>query len=163
MLGPILFLIYINDIKESSKLQFYLFADDISTSFCRENPEMIEKIYNNELTKVSNWLAANKLSLNVSKSIFVLYNSTRKKLMASVTLKINDGNIEEKPYTKYLNVSIDKKFDLAQNTMVPVLKKFPTSFSLSIKNFCCSLVFCESFQQLITFNEVSESVDGLQI
>ena len=47
--------------------------------------------------------------------------------------------------------------------MVPVLKKFPTSFSLSAKNFCFSLVFCEDFQYLIGFNEVSESVDGLQI
>ena len=47
--------------------------------------------------------------------------------------------------------------------MVPALKKFPTSFSLLAKNFCFSLVFYESFQYLITFNEVSESVDGLQI
>ena len=48
-------------------------------------------------------------------------------------------------------------------TVVPVLKKFPTSFSLSVKIFCFSLVFCENFQYLITFNEVSESADGLQI
>ena len=109
VLGPILFLIYINDIKESSEqLQFYLFADDTSTLFCHDNPEMIEKIYNNELTKVSNWLTANKLSLNVSKSNFVLFNSTRKKLMSNVTLKINGENIKEKPYTKYLGVLLDK-------------------------------------------------------
>ena len=42
-------------------------------------------------------------------------------------------------------------------------KKFPTSFSLLVKNFCFSLVFCENFQYLITFNEVSKSADGLQI
>ena len=47
--------------------------------------------------------------------------------------------------------------------MVPVLKTFPTSFSLSVKNFCLGLVFGENFQYLITFKEVSESVDGLQI
>ena len=109
VLGPILFLIYINDIKEFSEhLQFCLFADDTSTRFCHENPEMIEKIYNNEVIKVSNWLTANKLSLNVSKSYFVLFNSTRKKLMTNVKLKINDENIEEKPYTKYLGVLIEK-------------------------------------------------------
>ena len=109
VLGPILFLIDINDIKESSEhLQFYLFADDTNTLFCHENPEMIEKIYNNELTKVSDWLTANKLSLNVSNSNFVLFNSTRKKLINNVRLKINDENIEGKPYTKYLGVLIDK-------------------------------------------------------
>ena len=48
-------------------------------------------------------------------------------------------------------------------TMVPVLTKFLTSFSLSAKNFCFSLGFCEDFQYLITFKEVSESVDGLDI
>ena len=42
-------------------------------------------------------------------------------------------------------------------------KKFPTSFSVSANNFCFSLVFCENFQYLISFNEVSESVDGLEI
>ena len=47
--------------------------------------------------------------------------------------------------------------------MVPVLKKFPTSFSLSVKRFCFSLDFSENFQYLITFNEVPESVHGLQI
>ena len=47
--------------------------------------------------------------------------------------------------------------------MVPLLKKFPTSFSLLAKKFCFSLDFCENFQYLITFNEVSQSVDGLQI
>ena len=53
--------------------------------------------------------------------------------------------------------------NLVVHTMVPVLKKFPTSFSFLVKNFCFSLVFCENFQYLITFNEASESVDGLQI
>ena len=62
VLGPILFLLYINDIKESSKiLDFFLFADNISTLFCHEDIRCIEKIYNEELQKVSEWLIANKL------------------------------------------------------------------------------------------------------
>ena len=47
--------------------------------------------------------------------------------------------------------------------MVPVLKKISTSFSLLVKNFCFNLVLCENLQYLITFNEISESVDGFQI
>ena len=46
---------------------------------------------------------------------------------------------------------------------VPVLKQFSTSFSLLAKKFLFQLVSCENFQSLITFNEVSGSVDGLQI
>ena len=47
--------------------------------------------------------------------------------------------------------------------MVPVLRKFATSFSLLVKNFCFHLVSCENFQLLITSSEFSESFDGLQI
>ena len=47
--------------------------------------------------------------------------------------------------------------------MVPFLRKFPTSFSLSVKSFCFSFVFRENFQSLIAFNEASESDDGSKI
>ena len=108
--GPILFLIYINDIKESSNvLQFYLFADDTSTLFCHEDPTMIERVYNTELNKISDWLAANRLSLNVSKSNVVLFNSSRKKTKIKIELKINKEIILEKEFTKYLAVFIDNK------------------------------------------------------
>ena len=54
ILGPILFLLYINDIKNSSKiLNFFLFADDTSTLLINKKVEEIEKIYNEELRHVS--------------------------------------------------------------------------------------------------------------
>ena len=69
ILGPILFLIYINDIKNSSKiLKFFLFADDTSTLLTSKNIQEIENIYNKELSAVAEWLNANKLTLNVKKS-----------------------------------------------------------------------------------------------
>ena len=58
--------------------------------------------------------------------------------------------------------SLEKNFPLHYGPSLE--KNFPLhNFSLSAKNFCFSLVFCENFQYLITFNEVSECVDGLQI
>ena len=54
ILGPILFLLYINGIKNSSKIsKFFLFADDTSTLLINKNVEEIEKIYNEELRNVS--------------------------------------------------------------------------------------------------------------
>ena len=47
--------------------------------------------------------------------------------------------------------------------MVPVLKKIPISFSLLVKTSVLACFFCGNFHCLVTFNEVSESVDGLQI
>ena len=74
ILGPLLFLLYINDISESShKLDFYLFADDTTIFISDTNPTRLEQTLNTELALVSKWLIANKLSLNVGKSNVLLF------------------------------------------------------------------------------------------
>ena len=66
VLGPLLFLLYINDISESSKvLKFFLFADDTTVYYSDKTNSGTEDLLNRELSKVSVWLAANKLRLNV--------------------------------------------------------------------------------------------------
>ena len=62
VLGPLLFLLYINDIPLSSDiLNFRLFADDTSLLYSHDNLSVLESTINTELIKVSNWLVANKL------------------------------------------------------------------------------------------------------
>ncbi len=62
-----------NDIYNSSiELNFCLFADDTSILFANKNLDLIEQTVNTQLTNVSEWLLANKLSLNVSKSNFLI-------------------------------------------------------------------------------------------
>ena len=69
VLGPLLFLVYINDIAISSNiLNFQLFADDTCIFYSHKNMATLESILNKELVNVSNWLIANKLSLNVDKT-----------------------------------------------------------------------------------------------
>ena len=64
ILGPILLLIYINDLPNSStKLSFYLFADDINIYFESESLNTLQKVVNKELRYVKKWLDANKLAL----------------------------------------------------------------------------------------------------
>ena len=66
VLGPLLFLIYINDISNSSnKLKFYLFADDTNLLYADKNLKSLESTVNAEISRVYNWLIANKLSLNI--------------------------------------------------------------------------------------------------
>ena len=72
MLGPLLFLLYINDIHHSSaKFSFYLFADDTSLLYADTDLKSLEKTVNSELLKVSDLLNANKLTLNARKSNFL--------------------------------------------------------------------------------------------
>ena len=74
VLGPLLFLIYINDIyKASNKLGFYLFADDTNLLCADRNIKSLESVVNVELlTDVCDWLSASKLSLNIKNTNFVL-------------------------------------------------------------------------------------------
>ena len=112
VLGPILFLLYINDIKESSKqLMFFLFADDTSTCLSGKNLNELETIYNTELKAISDWLIANKLPLNISKSNMILFRSPGLKPEKELNIKIDGEKIEEKESTKYLGLYIDKSLN----------------------------------------------------
>ena len=74
VLGPLLFLIYINDISNSSdKLRFYLFADDTYLLCADKNLKSLESAVNAEIFRVYNWLIANKFSLNIKNSNFVIF------------------------------------------------------------------------------------------
>ena len=114
MLGPLLFLIYINDIYKSSEiLQFRLFADDTSILPANKNLDALEQAGNSELGKVSEWLLANKLSLNVSKSNFLLISSC--KIDRIIKLNITNRDLKQENYAKYLGVIFDNKLNWKLN------------------------------------------------
>ena len=72
-LGPILFLIYINDISNSTDLNLLSFADD-TTIYCSEATlDDNRKKKTSELTKILDWLHANRLSLNINKTNFTIF------------------------------------------------------------------------------------------
>ena len=79
VLGPLLFLLYINDLPNiSNKLKFYLFADDTNIYFESDDLKQIERTVNKELKKLHEWLCLNRLSLNISKTNFVIFHDKRK-------------------------------------------------------------------------------------
>ena len=114
VLGPLLFLIYVNDIYQSSnKFSFHLFADDTNLIYSDKNPKTLESVVNEELLKVYDWLNANKLTLNIKKSNFVIFHLPQKKLNYQINIKIFDKkdnkyiSLERKEYVKYLGISLD--------------------------------------------------------
>ena len=110
ILGPLFFLLYINDIAESSDiLKFYLFADDTAIFLSHKDPKTLETIMNQELIKVSSWLIANKLSLNVKKSNALLFRTKNENSAPILNIKINESPIEEKQHAKYLGIILDHK------------------------------------------------------
>ena len=68
VLGPLLFLFYMKDIHKCSEiLSFILFADDTNAFYSDTNVKSLNQVLNNELIKVTEWLQANKLTLNIKK------------------------------------------------------------------------------------------------
>ena len=108
ILGPLLFIIYINDLPGISNLaKFILYADDaniIITGSCHEEVYSKARELSNELV---HWVNINGLSLNLKKTIYMTFGGTRK--TSNERFFIGDTEIEHKTETRFLGVIIDDK------------------------------------------------------
>ena len=102
ILGPLLFLIYINDmhtaIKNSSTFHF---ADDTYLKYSSTCENNLRKNMNEDLSFLFQWLCANRLSLNVAKTEFIIFKPARKNNKKRITLRLNGKTIFE---SKKLNI-----------------------------------------------------------
>ena len=103
VLGPLLFLIYINDLHVCIKYsKLNLFADNSSLLLKNASPKQLQKYINLDLKNLCNWLKANKISLYAGKTELVIFRHPNKKINFEFKIKINGKKIYESNYVKYL-------------------------------------------------------------
>ena len=149
ILGPLLFLVYINDFPNTSKVfNFLMYADDTTLYCCLEDIQSDNKkqVLNNEF-RVHSWLNANKLSLNVRKTKYMIFRKHKNNNIGELNLRISNDTIEHVNEFNFLGLHLNSK--LNWDTRVNIIEKrisravgiirklqliFPRTILLSIYN-----------------------------
>ena len=108
-MGPLLFIVYINDLCNVSDLLFkILYADDTCVLIRGRDLDHLIQTLNGELHLLSNWLKANKLSLNAQKTYFMVFHRARLK-KKNINIWFDNVTLTEVTSLKYLGLIIDNK------------------------------------------------------
>ena len=126
VLGPLFFLLYINDITNClQRSKATLFADDTSLLVHHKNLKILKENAESDLKNVYDWLLANRLSLSWEKTNFIIYHSPRNKVENLNELKVYEFTIKRIKCVKYLGMYIDEelKWDEHVNNLCSTLAK----------------------------------------
>ena len=114
VLGPLLFLIYINDLPLSTKLlNVILFADDTTLFASDTNIYNLRNNMNDDLQLVSEWLIANCLTLNITKTYYIIF--TTREVPNNLQIKIGQNILERHKSGKFLGVILDEKLTFKEH------------------------------------------------
>ena len=139
VLGPILFIIYINDIcNVSDVVKCVLFADDTNIFCSEKNDTDLQLTLNRELGKLFVWFSVNKLSLNLSKTNYILF--CNRSADTDLNICINTINVTRVQSSKFLGIIIDENLNWKPHIQ---LVKSKLSKTLSIIYKASKLINCE--------------------
>ena len=109
-LGPLFFLLFINDMKNcSDMLKFIQFADNTTLLFSSSDINYLNHILESEGNRVISWLNANKLIINLTKTNCMLFSNKRGE--PKINIKLNGTDIESKKEATFLGVIIDNNLN----------------------------------------------------
>ena len=114
ILGPILFIIYVNDLpKLNNDMTCLTYADDTAIIFKNKSSTHLQHTLNTSLEQISEWFHANFLSLNVSKTCTQHY--TTRSIQFQLDVRINNLPVKENENIRYLGVVIDKSLKFSKH------------------------------------------------
>ena len=126
VLGPLLFLIYINDLPNALVYSdAFIFADDTALLYSDKNLKRIRKRLNIDLKLLVHWLHTNKIGLNVDKTEAILFRSAKKKVDYDLKLKLNGKKLQLVTPVRYLGIVLDENLSWThhKNSLADKLRK----------------------------------------
>ena len=109
ILGPLLFLIYINDLPNCLHTVPRFFVDDTTLIFSSDNINNLQRLANSELHSVTEWMLTNSLTINPTKTISLLISPNYRKSSLNYSCFLNDDQIDASHYAKYLGIILDDR------------------------------------------------------
>ena len=154
MLGPLLFLLYINDIYTCTTNCPILFADDTCLLIQDSKLENLQVKITKEISTVTNWLNANKLTLNMSKSDIIVISPTSINTKSNVSTSYLQDLLPIKVVkeTKYLGITIDNELTFHNH-----IKQLATKLSKSVGIICKVKPFLSTKTLLLLYHSLFQS------
>ena len=132
VLGPILFLLYTNDLANASNFLTNLFADDTCLSLCHDKLRELELRCNIEAAKVDEWFKANRLTTNSKKASNFILSSHSKTRNANFNIRMGEVALRRVTSVKYLGVILDENISWTEQ-MIYLSKKLSCSAGIFSK------------------------------
>lgn len=104
ILGPILFIIYINEILKNTAINIYSYADDMVILQSGKTWGEAQDKMNSSLSIIGDWLSTNQLSLNIKKSVYMAFSSNNKNIPIDLNIQLNNVKLDRVYEHKYLGV-----------------------------------------------------------
>ena len=151
ILGPLLFLIYINDMRNAVKHSIvHHFADDTNLLCSDKDPTQLRLKMNVDLKLIFEWLCSNRLSLNVSKTEFIIFKPPKKNIHQRITLKLNGTTLYESQKIRYLGLIMDERLTWKHH-ITELSKKLSKSIGIifKMKELCPQRVLISLYYSLV--------------
>ena len=142
ILGPLLFLVYINDLCNVPRvLGLILFADDTHIFYSHTDASYLMEVVNLELKNITCWFYADKLSINVKKSNFIIFRPRQNRQTLDLAFNIRNYSIDHVKEATFLGIILDEHltgneivffflffFFLLLGTPAPRARRLPYSY-----------------------------------
>ena len=166
ILGPLLSITYMNDIHTvSNNLNLIIYADDttLTSPLCSftyggyHDINRVSTLNNSEITKISEWLSVNKLSLIANKTKFVNFHNYQKVMTDSdiPQFEINNTPIERRTAFNFLGITINEFMNCGSHSVKIANKNLPHPGGNELFETILAVICVENHVQLIDFNSYS--------